>query len=172
MGVTTDPRTFQQICEIAGTVNERVSLSLTISCVDGTGARDDHAHDFVYDASYEGGSSLSTISGNYVVPANVIENMLSINSDGTIFGIFQPGGTSCAVNGLAGLIDSEFTIYRIEMTLSSCIGPASAILGGVTMHGLSIAEPSEGATDAFRLLISASFDGSGLAVFDQSYERT
>ena len=171
MGVTTDPRTFQQDCEITGTVNERVSLSMTINCVDGTGAREQHSYELTYDSDYEGGSSLSTIAGNYAVPANVITNMLSINSDGTIFGTFQPGSTSCTVNGLAELIDPEFTIYRIETTLSSCIGPAAEFFEDARMRGLAIAEPSVAETATFRLLISAAFDGGNLVVYVQSYSR-
>lgn len=167
--VTANPRETRQSCEITGTVQTRTSLSLTILCEDWQSATVAREFDFLYDARYGRDSSLDAIAGNYTVPIAALTNTLSINNDGAVFGMFQNGGADCTVNGRVELIDPDFTIYGVELTLSLCAGSAGAFYDGETLSGLIIAEVGGQVPGAFLLLASFTVDG-GLAVYSLLYE--
>lgn len=169
-GVTSDPRELQRSCDTSGTVNARVSLTLTLSCEDGIGARDERTLTFMYEARYERASSLATIAGNYAVPISALTNTLSISTNGVIFGAFRNGGANCTANGLVEVIDPDFTIYGIEMTLSACTGGAAVFFEGVTLSGLLIGEAPGAAAGAFLLLASITVD-DGVQIYSLLYER-
>lgn len=113
----------------SGAVSQRKTLDLTeTSTSDGSVVTTNYTYDYKL---YEHTSSISRIVGNWETSPS---NVLSINSDGTIFS--QDGNTGCVVNGVASLLsDDALNTYSVSMTYSNCQG-ADAVLNGYTAIGL------------------------------------
>lgn len=77
---------------------------------------------------YTRGSSLALLSGTYVNG----NRMLAIDKQGEVF--FQD--RSCVGSGSAELIDPDFNMYRMELTVSSCAGNEVHAVGS-TFSGLA-----------------------------------
>ena len=83
-------------CSVSGTVLERQTLSVDVTCADSNGVVYDETLAMVYDGSiYERESSLDAIAGNYTFPFQLDTNFLSITGDGTIIGSYNNGGAQC-----------------------------------------------------------------------------
>ncbi len=109
-------------CSVSGTVLERQTLSVDVTCADSNGVVYDETLAMMYDGSiYERESSLDAIAGNYTFPFQPDTNFLSITGDGTIMGSFHNFGAQCLVNGTAAIIDADYTLLDISWTMSSCI---------------------------------------------------
>jgi len=171
--VTTEPRSTRESCEVTGIVTPHAALSLTIGCKDRQGETVERTFAFNYDARYEQTSSLDAIAGNYKVPIAPQTHTLSISNNGEIFGTFHSGGSaSCTVNGRIELVDPDFTIYGIELTLASCTGLAAPYYNNGTLSGLVVAEPGGVADGAFLMLAVLTTDDGGFAVYSLIYEPT
>jgi hypothetical protein len=111
-------------CSVSGTVLERQTLSVDVTCADSNGVVYDETLAMMYDDSiYERESSLDAIAGNYTFPFQLDTNFLSITGDGTIMGSYHNGGAQCLVNGTASIIDADYTLLAISWTMSNCIDP-------------------------------------------------
>lgn len=118
-------------CTATGTIQQRQSLAVTISCSTGNGGSFNNSATLAYDSLYDRDSSLATIAGNY----DDFGNVLNVSSSGVIFE--QIPATGCVVNGQVSIIDSRYNSYDVSITYSSCAG-ANAILNGATFTGLGI----------------------------------
>jgi len=109
-------------CSVSGTVLERQTLSVDVTCADSNGVVYDETLAMMYnDSFYERKSSLDAIAGNYTFPFQPDTNYLSITGDGTITGSHNNFGAQCLVNGTAAIIDADYTLLDISWTMSSCI---------------------------------------------------
>ena len=128
-------------CSLSGTVTERLSLSVDVTCSDSGGIVYDEASSMFYDGNrYGRGSSLGDIAGNYTLPFQAATNSLNIAGDGTIFGMYH-NGAQCTVNGTAAIIDANYTLIDVSWTMSACTG----LIGnyeGVQMSGFAMTNPS------------------------------
>jgi hypothetical protein len=127
-------------CSISGTVLERQTLSVDVICADSNGVVYDETLAMMYEGSiYERNSSLDAIAGNYTDPFIPSGNFLAISDDGTITGSYNKGGVFCMVNGTAAIVDADYTLIDISLTMSSCID-SFFISGfeGVQLSGFAI----------------------------------
>ena len=109
-------------CSVSGTVLERQTLSVDVTCADSNGVVYDERLAMMYEGSiYERQSSLDAIAGSYTFPFQPDTNFLSITGDGTIMGSYHNFGAQCLVNGTAAIIDADYTLLDISWTMSSCI---------------------------------------------------
>jgi hypothetical protein len=145
-------------CSVSGTVLERQSLSVDVTCADSNGVVYDETLAMMYNGSiYERESSLDAIAGNYTFPFQPDTNYLSITGDGTIMGSYNNGGAQCLVNGTAAIIDANYTLLDISWTMSSCIDhPFSNIdYEGVQVSGFAIEIRSPtGAPGSYHFLLT------------------
>jgi hypothetical protein len=125
----------ERSCAVTGTVNPRVALEATFTCTSSSGSTTTRRHGFVYTAQlYETPSSLVSLGGNYTMAFGPAGNMLNVNSDGEVFGMYD-NGWRCTVNGRFSPIDARFSLLRAEWTFSSCIGTVSQGFEGTTFSG-------------------------------------
>lgn len=156
--------TFEQSedlgCAISGSVRERLSLSVDVTCSDSVGVVYEEALTLFYDGrSYERESSLDAIAGDYTLDFQTNTNSLNISSDGTISGMYH-NGAHCAVNGTAAIIDGDYGLIDISWTMTACIDPFG-IYEGVQMSGFALADPAPGAATGryYFLLTGQTEDG-------------
>ena len=131
----TGPLGAELDCTVSGTVSTRVSMQLTIVCVDAAGTATTTQASFMYDSRYDTDSSLADIAGNYTLTVNTATNTLNINGDGTLFGMYH-NGPRCTLNGTVSIIHSDFNLYRFDVLFSNCTFLATQY-EGVTMTGLA-----------------------------------
>ena len=143
-------------CTFTGTASERVSLTVNLECVDGSGAKRSASLILGYDSDYDGGSALSTLAGNYVFPPGPATNFLNINANGVVFGTYD-NGPSCTVNGLVKLVDARWNLYRLEWQLSLCTKIAQ--FEGATLTGFAIAHPRGTKPGSFIALLTGMVAG-------------
>src|SRR5688572_4313755 len=143
-------------CTLEGTVNTRVTMQLTIVCSDAAAAVTSSTLGFIYDSRYDGDSSLVAIAGNYTLSVNTTGNMLNINGNGTLFGVYQ-NGPRCTIGGRVAIIDADFNLYRFEVTFSACT--VLRQYEGVTMTGLGTRNVPGQTAGSFLLLLTAVIDG-------------
>ena len=126
--IFVDPETLS--CELDGSLRERQSMLLRITCSGDGGVAWNELVEFAYAGhSYEyQPSSLEAIAGNYTLPAGTQTNTLNINSDGVVFGIFHLGLT-CTVNGQVSLIDTRFNMYWMEWRFFELLASATQVRG-------------------------------------------
>lgn len=95
-----------------------------------------------YDSSYNHGSSLEVIAGNYVDPTGLVGGIhggvLNITADGALF--IQSAANGCIANGSVAVIDAAYNAYEVNIAYSNC-GAADAMLNGVTFTGLATYQP-------------------------------
>ncbi len=149
------PGTDERTCELAGTVAERVSLRVTVTCRDAGGEIvAERRVSLTYDAAYESGSSLADVAGNYTFPFDAQSNILTISADGALFGMYDNGPVRCTVNGAVELIDSAFSLLRFELTFSNCGGTLAERYEGETMTGLGWQDPPASASGAILVMLT------------------
>jgi len=122
-------------CSISGSVVERQSLQLDVSCSDVNGVVYDEALNLNYDTSYERDSSLAALAGNYTREFRPATNVLTIAPDGTISGMVD-NAPQCLVDGTASIIDANYTFIDVTWTLSSCTD-SFGFFEGVEMSGFA-----------------------------------
>ena len=130
----TNPAASNLTCFVAGTVTTRTTMQLTVDCTDDAGASTERRLSFFYDATYEMGSSLADIAGNYTLEFRPATNTLNINGDGTLFGMLD-NGPQCLLNGVVEIIDARFDLYRVTLSYSNCTRLPQ--YEGVTMTGFA-----------------------------------
>jgi hypothetical protein len=130
----------ERTCTVTGTLVARASLTLNQRCVVSTGEQLEEERTLIYISSaYEQPSSLALIAGNYTMKNFSAANMLNINSDGEIFGMYA-NGPRCTINGRVRVIDPRFNLYRAEWTFASC-DSRSAAYEGVRFSGYVTRNP-------------------------------
>jgi hypothetical protein len=147
-------------CTISGTVSTRLSMQLSIACVDGAGTTTTSSVSFFYDPRYETDSSLAAIAGNYTLSVNSATNTLNINGDGTMFGLYH-NGPRCTLNGTISLIHGDFNLYRVEVQFSGCTGFVTQY-EGATMTGFAtrfVPPPPGQPAGTFQLLLTTVLNG-------------
>ena len=160
LDLSTGIRTEDLGCSISGTVAERDSLAVEVSCSDAFGVVIDDTFNLMYDAeNYERGSSLEALAGNYTLDFMPATNSLNIAADGTIFGMYD-NGAQCAVNGTATLIDARYSIIDVSWTFSACTGFLD-FFEGVEMSGIATESPTQAARPGsfYFLLTGQTIDG-------------
>jgi len=127
--------------EISGSFIERERISGTSSFGDGTPSS---TFVYNYDSSYETPSSLSTITGIYSRSINegAYTETYTIDASGRITGSDTDG---CVISGDISTIDSRFTVYEIQLTITTCV--ADRNLSGLAAY------QSGNETDADSLII-------------------
>jgi hypothetical protein len=153
----TGPPGAELDCTASGTVSTRVSMQLTIVCVDAAGTTTTTPINFMYDSRYDTDSSLADIRGNYTLTVNAATNTLNINGDGTLFGLYH-NGPRCTLNGTVSIIHSDFNLYRFDVLFSNCTVLA-AQYEGVTMTGLATHNLPGQKAGSFLLLLTAVING-------------
>ena len=154
----TAPRPELLNCDLDGTVMERVQIDIAIECSDASGPVWDVSATLLYSPRYDQGSSLDTIAGNYTLPFNTATNMLNINNDGVVFGMYH-NGPNCTVNGQVSLVDPLLNLYLVEWTFANCVFPFPQYDGG-QLTGVAVMNPSPLAPpDSFYLLLTGDVDG-------------
>lgn len=153
----TAPPGVELDCTVSGTVSTRVSMQLTMVCVDAAGTTTTTPLSFMYDSRYDTDSSLADIAGNYTLTVNTSTNTLNINGDGTLFGMYH-NGPRCTLNGTVSIIHSDFNLYRFDVLFSSCTFLA-AQYEGVTMTGLATRNLPGQKAGSFLLLLTAVING-------------
>lgn len=123
-------------CAISGTVVQRKTMSVAVTCSDSAGVVYDERPAMVYDVSYGRASSIEAIAGDYVLDFLPASSTLSILSDGTLFG-FYDNGAQCAVNGSVNIIDAAYTLLDVSWTMSNCAGPFD-FFEGLEMSGFAM----------------------------------
>jgi hypothetical protein len=123
-------------------MNERESLSGDFVIQSAAGNQWWASLAMLYDDSYNYGSSLDTIAGNYVDPTGLIGGIhggvLNITATGALF--IQSAATGCVANGNVAVIDAAYNAYEINIAYSNC-GAADAFLNGATFTGLATYQP-------------------------------
>jgi hypothetical protein len=131
----TAPRPVELSCSLLGTIEERQFLSIQIACSDDSGIVHDETVSLSYGLEYEEDSSLELIAGNFTLAFRPQTNILNINSDGVLFGMYH-NGANCTVNGSVSIIDPNYNLVAVEWTMSSCIDPFG-IYEGIKMRGFA-----------------------------------
>jgi hypothetical protein len=133
--------------EISGSFIEREQISGTSRFEDGTSAS---TFLYNYDPTYETPSSLSSIAGLYGVTdeEGAYTETFTIDAAGAVTGFNTDG---CVANGEIKLVDSRYTIYDIQLTVTACETDRN-------LSGLAAYQPG-GENDSGSLLIFAD-DGS------------
>ena len=116
-------------CTATGTIQERQSLDVDVSCTTTEGNSFDNSARLAYSNLYDRDSSLATIAGNY----DDFGLTLNVNGAGEIFE--QDPGSGCVVNGQVSVIDARYNAYDIWIQYSNCQGDF-AILNGARFDGL------------------------------------
>ena len=119
----------------SGTIQERSSITATISFTTSLGTAISGQLALTYDPSYEQASSLTTIAGNYTNTAAPGTDVLTIDDAGVLT-YTDPLTTQCTATGTVTLLDSTYSVYGGEMTFSNCTG-AYTVLNGVSIQGLA-----------------------------------
>lgn len=136
--------TFPQLenlgCSLSGTVSQRSSMNVDITCSDSSGIVYDKSVTLMYDDNmYERPSSLADLAGVYTLNFQRATNILSIAGDGSLNGEFD-NGARCLINGTAENIDPNYSLLRITWTMSACTN----VIGnyeGVEMSGIAMRNP-------------------------------
>jgi hypothetical protein len=113
--------------DISGDLDDDSNLSLSYE-FDSSSATGGTLSFSACNSIYTRGSSLASLAGTYVDG----DRMLAIDDRGEIF--LQD--RSCVGNGTAELIDPNFNMYRMELTVSQCAGSEVHAVGS-TFSGLA-----------------------------------
>lgn len=147
-------------CDISGTVQERQVLSVDVTCSDSAGVVYEEALRLIYDPNvYERDSSLDELAGEYTLELQPDTNSLSIAVDGTLFGMFN-NGARCLVEGIATVIDTDYTFIEVTWTMSGCTNQIGNY-EGTQMSGFALQLPAPTGTPGsyYFLLTGQSPDG-------------
>jgi hypothetical protein len=128
---------------VSGTINERSSITATMTFTTSLGTAITGQLALTYDPGYEQASSLTTIAGNYTNTASPGTDVLTIDDAG-LLSYTDPLTTQCTATGTVTVLDSSYSVYGAEMTFSNCTG-AYAVLNGVSIQGLANLDTSASA---------------------------
>lgn len=103
-----------------GTVDERVSLTGNFQSTWPDLLEYVGSFSLAYDPLYERASSLRQLAGTYTGAGE----SLSIDDAGTLF--YQSSLSRCVGNGSADLIDTDFNLYSVSVSIESCSGNDAA----------------------------------------------
>jgi hypothetical protein len=123
-------------CAGTGTVQQRQSLSVSITCTTSASSWTGSAT-LAYDATYDRDSSLALVAGNY----DDFGDVLNISSNGVIFEQIATSG--CVLNGQVSIVDSAWNAYDVAFTVSNCQG-AQAAHNGSAWDGIAVLELDSG----------------------------
>jgi len=135
---TGNPDNWGDFAPLGGKVNERVSLTgdfqSTWGWLEYVGT-----FSLAYDELYERDSSLEMLAGTYTSTSDT----LTIDVEGVLF--YQSSVDGCIGNGSVELIDPDFNMYRLAITVESCTG-SEAARNGRTLPGLAyLSDSGDGA---------------------------
>ena len=147
-------------CNFTGSLLERVSMDLELSCTTRGGLEFSEPLMLLFDPVYERGSSLETVSGNFQTLAG---NVMSITPDGMLF--LQDATSGCVVNGQVSVITAASNLYDIVLQYDSCTG-ADERLNGSRFDGFAQLDD----TEAPETLVVAVIGGVGNLIA-ASFER-
>jgi len=123
-------------CTGTGTVQQRQSLSVGVSCTTSASSWTGSAT-LTYDATYDRDSSLALVGGNY----EDFGDVLTINANGVLFE--QSATSGCVLNGQLSIINSSWNAYDVAFTVSNCQG-TQAVLNGSAWDGIAALELDAG----------------------------
>ena len=109
-----------------GTVQQRVSISVTMQFTTDVGTSDSGTLNLTFDSSYNLASALATVTGNYTDPTS--GDVFSITSSGAV--TWQDPNTGCVGNGTIAVINPTYNVYQFNFDLASCTGTSAAYNGG------------------------------------------
>jgi len=167
---TGAPRPGDLSCSLAGTVRERQTLAIQITCSDSGGIVFDELFAMTPQPGYDAGSSLDGIAGNYTLAFRPATNMLNVTADGTLFGMYH-NGANCTVNGLVSIIDADYSFLDVEWTMSSCTDPIG-IYEGVVMTGFAMPSPNPNDLPGSYYFILSGQSTQGLFTISATFEPT
>jgi hypothetical protein len=136
LGTTLSDGSTSGTCAGTGTVQQRQSLSVSVSCTTSASSWTGSAT-LTYDATYDRDSSLALVAGNY----DDLGDVLNINSNGVLFE--QSATTGCVLNGQVSIINSAWNAYDVAFTVSSCQGQET-VLNGSVWDGIAVLELDAG----------------------------
>lgn len=153
-------------CSLSGTLEERVSLQLEVTCSGDTGIDYDENLTMSPQPGYDIRSSLNEIAGNYTPSIALAPNVnsLSIAADGTMFGTWDRG-QQCMVNGLVSIIDPDYNFLSVEWQFSNCTGPFSPF-DHAQLNGLAIQQTSSSwPAGTYSFILTGTSDSGFTVVF-------
>lgn len=149
-------------CALTGTVQERQTMTVAVSCTTTAGLETQFTSTLNYDMTYDRDSSLATIAGNF----QGVSEVFSIAGDGTVFA--QNAVTGCVSNGQVSIINESFNAYEVQYSFSNCLAQDS-VLNGSAFCGIAVLGNS---VSPEVLIIAATGDVAGtLASFIQRLDR-
>lgn len=116
---------------LAGTLNSRNSMAVTIDLTDALGGRSTTTERLTFDDLYNAPSSLAATAGNYLDPHTA--SVVSVDSSGGITSLDV--STGCRIGGRVSPVDPRFNAYNLSVNLSDCAGQYSS-LNGQSARGL------------------------------------
>ena len=147
-------------CNFTGDLVERETIDLTQECTTSLGLRFSETLAFDFNALYDRGSSLATISGTYRMESG---SVLSIDADGATF--MQDATTGCITNGRISVMVSRSNLYRVTLQHDSCTGP-QAVLNGVDFSGFALLDDT-GTVDALVAATIGYAEGTAVSLLQQ-----
>lgn len=103
---------------VSGTFTGTISARNTLSGSVQFGGVTTSTFSFNYDTLYERDSSLAVVSGIYSdTDGGGYTETYTIESDGTITGSDTDG---CVFGGAVSILDSNYNMYRVQLTVSNC----------------------------------------------------
>lgn len=123
-------------CSGTGTVQERQSLSISVSCTTAASSWTGSAT-LTYNTAYDRDSSLPVVAGNY----EDFGDVLTIDPNGVVFE--QSATSGCVLNGQVSIIDANWNAYDVAFTVANCQG-TQAVLNGTAWDGIAALELEAG----------------------------
>ena len=142
-------------CTGTGTVQQRQSLSVGISCTTSASSWTGSAT-LTYDATYDRDSSLALVGGNY----EDFGDVLTINSNGVLFE--QSATSGCVLNGQLSIINPSWNAYDVAFTVSNCQGTQS-VLNGSAWDGIAALE-LEGGSETLIAAFTGTVQGKTFSI--------
>ena len=122
-------------CTFEGTVQERVTMTVTASCLTSFGtALGGSDIVLTYDESYEMDSSIARVAGTYMNPDG---DIMTIDVNGALF--LQNVQFGCVVNGEISLLDTDWNLYSVNLVMESCMAEAEPFNGASWSGFVSVA---------------------------------
>ena len=169
------PSTFQRGedlgCSMSGSIQERQTLSVDVTCSDSNGVVYDEALSLMYDPNVYGrDSSLDALVGSYTLEFQPDKNSLTVASDGNLSGMYH-NGARCMIDGNASVIDTNYTFLKITWTMTACTD-LLGVYEGTVMSGFAMANLAPtGDPDSYYFLLTGQAQ-DGLFSVSVMYEPT
>lgn len=127
LGLTLGDGSDSATCSGTGTIQERQTLSVNVSCTTSLGGTFNNFVPLTYNPLYDRDPSLLTVAGNDVPDAHpdpnnpgVFQGVVTIDSNGVVFE--QDPDSGCIVSSQVSLVDAQYNAYAVSLTFSSCVG--------------------------------------------------